>query len=139
MLGTQDKDNRSESGGNERAPSKTKPRSEQSTKGARPLPLGTRTPKTISGNVLNHWVKTHAPSQAKGGSIVIKEDEKMVFGTIMQQVSLKQGLRLWGDRAKASAMKEMQHMHNLSVFIPRHAKTLTEQERKNELCIQSYS
>ena len=44
--------------------------------------------------------------------ITINHDEVDVFGTIMQQVILKQGIKLWGDKATASAMKEMKQMHD---------------------------
>lgn len=134
MLGAQGEENRSETGDAGRIPREAKPRSEPKKEEARPLSLGTRTPKTINGRALDHWVETHAPSQAKDGPIVVNQDETLVVGAIMQQVTLKQGLKLWDDKAKASAMKEMQHAHDLSTFIPSHAKTLTKQERKRALC-----
>ena len=61
--------------------------------------------------------------------ITINHDEVDVFGTIMQQVSLKQGIKLWGDKATASAMKEMKQMHDLSAFIPMDIKDLTREDR----------
>ena len=59
--------------------------------------------------------------------IIIKEDEALVFGAIMLQLSLKQGLREWGDRAEKSATKEMKQLHDMSSFFPRYAKTLTKE------------
>ena len=61
--------------------------------------------------------------------IILEDDEAPVFGAIMLQLSLKQGLREWGDRAEKSATKEMKQLHDMSSFFPRDAKTLTREER----------
>ena len=62
-------------------------------------------------------------------SIVLKEGEEQIFAIIMMQVSLKQGIKLWGDRAKESAIGEMTQLHNISAFFPRDPKSLTREER----------
>ena len=61
--------------------------------------------------------------------MAIEANELTVFGVLLQQVSLKQGIKLWGEDAKASAIKEMQQMHDLSAFFPRDAQSLTREER----------
>lgn len=45
--------------------------------------------------------------QECGSSIIVDSDELAVFGILLQQVSLKQGIRMWREEAKASAIKEM--------------------------------
>ena len=72
-------------------------------------------------------------SETSDEPIVIREDEAEVFGIILAQLSLKQGLREWGDKAEVSAGKEMQQLHDMSSFFPRDAKSLTREERISAL------
>ena len=64
---------------------------------------------------------------------MVRNDEADDFGTILAQLSLKQGLKVWGKRAKASATKEMQQMHTMPAFFPREAESLSREERKKAL------
>ena len=61
--------------------------------------------------------------------IELQPGEELVFGAIMAQLSLKQGLKKWGQRGADSAMKEMRQMHDLQAFFPRDPKTMTKQQR----------
>ena len=158
LLGAQDEKNRSGLEARERAEkTEEKPRSDRAVT---PLPGGTTTPRRLAKGALDSWMREHAPGSAKetwrsrrASSIVVEDprkaytcrmeaseapievrsDETTVFGMIMQQVSLRQGIKLWGDQAKSSAMKEMKQMHDMSAFIPRHAKTLTSEEKRKAL------
>ena len=65
--------------------------------------------------------------------IIVHEHKVQVMGAMMHQVSLKQGLRQWGERGEESAIKEMRQMHDLSAFIPISAGSLTKEERKRAL------
>ena len=56
-------------------------------------------------------------------------DEAEVLGIIMSQMSLKEGLRLFGERAEAGATKEMKQLHDMKTFFPRDPKSLTREER----------
>lgn len=57
--------------------------------------------------------------------IVVDSVELVVFGVLLQQVSLKQGIHMWGNEAKASVIKEIRQIHDRSAFIPRDPKSLT--------------
>ena len=61
--------------------------------------------------------------------IELQPGEELVFGAIMAQLSLKQGLKKWGQRGADSVMKEMRQMHDLQAFFPRDPKTMTKQQR----------
>ena len=56
--------------------------------------------------------------------ILVHESEAEVFGAILTQLSLKQGLKTWGKRAGESATKEKQQMHDMDAFFPRDVKSL---------------
>ena len=51
--------------------------------------------------------------------ILLREDEHEVFAIIMTQLSLKQGLKAFGDKGKKAALKEMMQLHDMSAFFPR--------------------
>jgi hypothetical protein len=51
----------------------------------------------------------------------------------MTQVSLKVGLRRWGDKAKEAVHSEMKQLHLRDTFTPLHYKALSETERKGVL------
>ena len=97
------------------------------------LPHGTRVPRSFPQVAVDALVAKAAGHQECEPSIVVEGDELAVFGVILQQVSLKQGIRMWGDEAKASATKEMRQMHDLEAFIPRDPKSLTREERLKAL------
>jgi hypothetical protein len=48
----------------------------------------------------------------EGDAIELEPGEELIFGHIMLQLCLKQGLKKWGKRGEASAMKEMQQLHD---------------------------
>ena len=66
----------------------------------------------------------------------INEDEVDVLGTIMAQMSLKEGLRQFGDRTEAAATKEMKQLHDMDTFFPQDPKSLTREERIQTLSSQ---
>ena len=45
------------------------------------------------------------------------------------QMSLKQGLKVFGKKGEAGAMKEMQQLHDMETFFPRDPKSMTREER----------
>ena len=47
----------------------------------------------------------------------------------MTQLSLKQGIRAWGDNAIKAVEKEVQQMHDKKVYKPVRINTLTRQEK----------
>jgi hypothetical protein len=61
--------------------------------------------------------------------ISLEEGEETVFYYIMMQLSLKQGVKKWGERVEAGPMKEMTQLHGLEAFFPRDPKTLTREQR----------
>lgn len=44
-------------------------------------------------------------------------------------MSLKEGIRLFGERTKDGATKEMRQLHEMNTFSPREARSLTKEER----------
>jgi hypothetical protein len=62
-------------------------------------------------------------------TIFVKEDEVAYFGVLLMQMSLKQGLKVFGKKGEAGAMKEMQQLHDMETFFPRDPKSLTREER----------
>ena len=65
--------------------------------------------------------------------IMLAEDEIRVFGSIMMQFSLKEGLRRFGEQGEMSAIKEMKQLHDLHAFYPRDPDSLTREERVTAL------
>ena len=61
--------------------------------------------------------------------ISLEEGEETVLHYIMMQLSLKQGVKKWGERVEAGPMKEMTQLHGLEAFFPRDPKTLTREQR----------
>jgi hypothetical protein len=53
--------------------------------------------------------------------------------TIMTQLSLRTGLKEWGDRAYEAATSEMKQLHLRNTFKPRHLKQLSDIQRKTIL------
>ena len=56
-----------------------------------------------------------------------------VVGAIMTQLSLKAGLREWGDRARLAAHSEMKQLHFRETFKPKHWRELTHEQRQTVL------
>jgi hypothetical protein len=59
--------------------------------------------------------------------------EPDVVAMIMTQLSLKAGLRQWGDKAKAAAHSEMKQLHLRDTFKPFHWSELTHDEKQRVL------
>jgi hypothetical protein len=59
--------------------------------------------------------------------------EPDVVAAIMTQLSLKSGLKKWGDRARDAIEAEMKQLHFRNTFKPMHWKDLTETQRKTVL------
>ena len=56
--------------------------------------------------------------------------EPDVVAAIMTQLSLKVGLKEWGDKAFTAAASEMKQLHLRNTFKPKHWRDLTELQRK---------
>jgi hypothetical protein len=82
---------------------------------------------------LGDWTMLSAASlqTANNGedTIFVKEDEMAYFGVLLMQMSLKQGLKVFGKKGEAGAMKEMQQLHDMETFFPRDPKSLTREEQ----------
>jgi hypothetical protein len=59
--------------------------------------------------------------------------DPQVLATIMTQLSLKAGLKAWGDKASAAVHSEMKQLHFRDTFEPKHWKDLNETQRKSVL------
>jgi hypothetical protein len=59
--------------------------------------------------------------------------EPDVVGAIMTQLSLKAGLKRWGDKGRAAVHSEMKQLHMRETFRPLHYEDLTEAERRSVL------
>ena len=51
----------------------------------------------------------------------------------MTQLSLREGLKHFGERGKQGALQEMKLLHDMRTFIPRDPKTLTLEEKRKAL------
>ena len=60
----------------------------------------------------------------------MQSESPMVVATIMTQLSMKAGLKAWGDPAKAAVKEEMKQLHMRDTFQPRHWKSLTPEEKE---------
>ena len=56
-----------------------------------------------------------------------------VVATVMTQLSLKTGLKEWGERAYDAAALEMKQLHLRNTFRPKHLKELSDIQRKTLL------
>jgi len=65
--------------------------------------------------------------------ILLHEDEHEAFAIIMTQLSLRQGLKVFGERGEAAALKEVMQLHDMSCFFQRDPKSLTREERVKAL------
>ena len=65
--------------------------------------------------------------------IPVYQNEIKILGTIMTQLSLREGLKRFGDRGKQGALKEMEQLHDMRTFFPRDPKTLTLEEKRKAL------
>jgi hypothetical protein len=81
---------------------------------------------SMSGSKYSYEV-THIKSQGvlnPGAHMFVQEDlnqaEPDVVAAIMTQLSLKSGLKEWGDQAFTSAQSEMKKLHFRNTFKPKH-------------------
>ena len=56
-----------------------------------------------------------------------------VLATIMTQLSLKAGLKAWGDKALEAVHSEMKQLHFRDTFKTKHWKDLNDTQRKSVL------
>ena len=52
---------------------------------------------------------------------------------IMTQLSLKAGLKQWGEKVKNTMQDEMKQLHFRNIFEPRHCSDLTKKEKEEVL------
>lgn len=62
-----------------------------------------------------------------------KELHRFVFGVVMTQMSATKGIKKHGRAAELALMKELMQLKDKSVFEPRHASSLTKDEKKEAL------
>ena len=55
-------------------------------------------------------------------TISVKDDEIAYMVVMLTQMSLKAGLKAFGDQGKGSALKEMTQLHDMDTFFPRDPK-----------------
>ena len=67
-----------------------------------PVPQGTRSRRMFSAQAVEALL-----GEGEEAPILVHESEAEVFGAILTQSSLKQGLKAWGERAGESAKKKM--------------------------------
>ena len=59
----------------------------------------------------------------------MQKESPTVVAMIMTQLSMKAGLKAWGDPAKSAVKEEMQQLHMRDTFQLRHWNTLTPEEK----------
>ena len=59
--------------------------------------------------------------------------EPDVVAAVMTQLSIKAGLRAWGDKALSAFKSEMKQLHFRNTFLPKHWKDLTATQRRTVL------
>ena len=67
-----------------------------------PVPQGTRSRRMFSAQTVEALL-----GEGEEAPILVHESKAEVFGAILTQSSLKQGLKAWGERAGESAKKKM--------------------------------
>jgi hypothetical protein len=65
--------------------------------------------------------------------IPVYHEEIKVLAVIMTQLSLREGLKQFGERGKQGALKEMKQLHDMHTFFPRDPKKLTREEKRKAL------
>ena len=66
--------------------------------------------------------------------IAISDEDKEIFGVILEQMSLKKGMKEFGyERANESIMKEFQQLHDQNCWKPRDASNLSREVKRNTL------
>jgi hypothetical protein len=62
--------------------------------------------------------------------IPVEDRDEYAFGVILQQYSVGAGLKKFKERGELGVTKELEQMHNMSVFTPVHKESLSAEERK---------
>ena len=65
--------------------------------------------------------------------IPVYPEEIKVLHVIMTQLSLREGLKRFGERGKKGALNEMQQLHDMTTFFPKDPKSLTAEECRRAL------
>ena len=66
--------------------------------------------------------------------IAILNEDREIFGIILEQMSLKKGIKEFGyEKANESIMKEFQQLHDQNCWKPRDPSTLSREEKRNAL------
>ena len=66
------------------------------------------------------------PASSRGGKVDGWEVEEHILGVItVQQYSLKKGVELFGAKAKAAPVKELNKVHDIGNYIPLFPPDLT--------------
>ena len=59
--------------------------------------------------------------------------EPDVVAAVMTQLSMKAGLRAWGDKAISAVKSEMKRLNFRNTFLPKHWKDVTATQRRTVL------
>ena len=83
---------------------------------------------------INH-TNVAEPQECKKKDVLIEDHVVMhMLGVIFaQQYSVKEGIRLFGNRGRESMTKELQQLHDMVTYTPVHAHELTRDQRKEAL------
>jgi hypothetical protein len=65
--------------------------------------------------------------------IPVYQEEIKVLAVLMTQLSLREGLKRFGEKGKQGALKEMRQLHDMRTFFPRDPKKLTREEKRKAL------
>ena len=71
--------------------------------------------------------------------LTISEDKIKVWGYIMTQYNLKPGLRKFGARGAAAAVKELTQLHIMNTWEPMHPSQLGQEEKKKSAIVAAVS
>ena len=63
----------------------------------------------------------------------IKRHNPDVVGYIMNQLSLKEGLKIWGKKGRATIYSEMKKLHTRYTFLPQHWKNMSHYQKNQTL------
>ena len=80
---------------------------------------------------LNFYTPTQAPD--KGWEDDDSLTEHLLGAMLVQQLNLKKGLELFGDRAEVATNKEPQQIHNFGTYVPQDMELLSREEQMKAL------
>ena len=61
------------------------------------------------------------------------QEEPDVVAAVMTQLSMKAGLRAWGEKALSAVKSDMKQLYSRNTFRPKHWKDLTSTQRRTVL------